>query len=741
MAKLAAVLVDLITSATNKTFTYSIPNTMKDQAVYGCKVQIPFGPRTLTGYIVPEKPEPREEVRPISAILTNSLFTREAWELARFVADKYLCHLVEALYLVLPPGINRGLSVDRRVRYVDLLLAEQEAQNLASQLANRAPAQVRILFTLLQQRPLTRQHLLKQAPAAASSLQALIDRGAVTTWIETEPLLMESKPVETIKEQPPLLTEDQSRALQPVLKALSSYRHERFLLHGVTGSGKTEVYLQVLAAALRQGRGGIVLVPEIALTPQMRERFVRRFGSKVAVLHSGLRDRERYNEWLRIEQGQARIVLGARSAIYAPLKSIGVIVLDEEHETAYKQEESPRYHAREVALWRASKQGAVVILGSATPAVDTYYRAQKGDYRLLTLPRRIAHRPLPQVKIVDMRAELLAGNRSIFSRLLQVELKKTLVAGRQAILFLNRRGYSTFVLCRRCGLVAKCPHCDLALTLHKVGRRLICHYCGYNEPQYHTCPDCGSNHHIRDFGCGTQRVVAEANRLWPQARILRLDADTSARVGATDKIITSFSRGEADILVGTQMVTKGLDIARVTLVGIISADLTLNLPDPYAAERTFQLLEQVAGRTGRGEVPGQAVLQTYTPDHFSIKAAKQHNYQAFYQQELERRRRYLYPPFTRIILVRALAAAEKTAASILNQLLALLPTEEATRIEGPAPCPFLKVGDKFRWQLIIKGANLKKIKNQLAAALPQVAAASQRVGARVTVDIDPLFYL
>ncbi|HKM39521.1 MAG TPA: primosomal protein N' [bacterium] len=737
-----AVLVDLITSATNKTFTYKIPTALHDRVSCGTKVRIPFGPRIIMGYVVPEQPEPVDKIRSITAVVAENLFNEEGWQLARFVADKYLCHLVEALQLVLPPGTSRGVSLERRVEYVDLLLSQLQVRDLMEELGPRAPAQVRILTMLLKERPLIRKDLLKRAPAAASSLKALVGRGAVKMWIERDPASqLASLEVASIKEkQPPVLTTAQNKALQPIIKALTARRHESFLLHGVTGSGKTEIYLRVLATALNQGRGGIVLVPEIALTPQMRERFVNRFGSEVALLHSKLRERERYDQWQRIGQGRARIVVGARSAIFAPLKEIGAIILDEEHETAYKQEESPRYHARKVALWRAKKHGAITILGSATPAVETYYKANRGSYTLLTLPNRIAQRPLPQVQIVDMRNELLAGNRSIFSRLLQTKLAETLAARQQAILFLNRRGYSTFVLCRQCGLVAECPHCDLALTLHKAGQCLVCHHCGYSKPLYQRCPRCGSGY-VRDFGCGTQRVVAETQRIWPQARIIRLDADTSARVGATDEIIHSFSQGKADILVGTQMVTKGLDIARVTLVGIISADLTLNLPDPFASERTFQLLEQVAGRTGRGEMSGQAILQTYAPNHPSIRAAKGHDYDGFYQLELERRYRYQYPPFLEVLLVRVLAPKERIAIDLLERVLDLLPQKEGVIMEGPAPCPFLKISNKFRWQLIIKGRHLGPIKDWLAAKLPALTAASQRAGARLTLDVDPVSYL
>lgn len=741
MPELVSVLVDLVTAATNRVFTYSVPEHLSGQVGCGAKVRIPFGHRVLTGYVVPETPEVVESIRPISAVLEQNMFTKEGWQLACWVSERYLCHLVKALYLLLPPGTGSKRSFKRQKEYVDLAISDQEAQTLIADLGRRAPAQVRLLKTLLQDRPRVRQELLREAPAAISSLKALISRGAVTTWTE-ESFSSELDYVTSsaTADTPPVLTPDQSRALSPIIDALRSNRSESFLLHGVTGSGKTEIYLRVLTAALEQGRGGIVLVPEIALTPQMQDRFVGRFGRRVAILHSGLRDRERYVQWRRIQRGEAQVVVGARSAVYAPLDNIGAIILDEEHETAYKQEESPRYHAREVALWRAHSQGAVTILGSATPAVETYFQAQNGRHCLLTLPKRIAHRPLPQVGVVDMRRELLAGNRSIFSRALQNELSKILAAKQQAILFLNRRGYSTFVLCRRCGHVAECPHCELSLTLHKPKQRLLCHHCGYAEPAYHICPKCGSSY-VRDFGCGTQRVASEAKRMWPKARILRLDADTSSRTGATEEIIGAFAKGRADILVGTQMVAKGLDFARVTLVGIISADLTLNLPDPYAWERTFQLLAQVSGRTGRGEVPGRAILQTYTPNHASITAAQRHDYAGFYQVELKRRKRLFYPPFSQVILVRALAPKEQVAKQLLQELLQELRLSKDITVEGPAPCPFLKVGDKYRWQIIFKGPNLDRLRNQLSMVLPTLASVRHKMGARLTVDVDPLSYL
>jgi primosomal protein N' (replication factor Y) len=475
------------------------------------------------------------------------------------------------------------------------------------------------------------------------------------------------------------------------------------------------------------------------LTPQTLERFARRFGREVAVLHSALSAGVRYAQWERIRRGEARVVVGARSALFAPLARPGVIILDEEHEPAYKQEESPRYLAREVARWRARQEGAVLVLGSATPAVETYYYATQGRYRLLTLPERIARRPLPEVTVVDMRAELAAGNRSIFSRNLAQALEETVGRREQAILFLNRRGYSTFVLCRQCGLVASCPRCELALTLHQDSGRLVCHHCGYTALPYRTCPRCGSRY-IRDFGCGTERVAAAAAQLLPAARILRLDGDTTVRRGAHDRILSSFAAHEADVLVGTQMVAKGLDFARVSLVGIISADLALHLPDPYAWERTFQLLEQVAGRTGRGEAPGRVILQTYNPAHTSIVCAGRHDYAGFYRAELARRRRHHYPPFAEVVLVRALAPSEEAARRLLEELMARL-AAGAVEVEGPAPCPFPKTGDDYRWQAIFKGTDLGELRRRLAVEVPELNAGWRRQGARLSVDVDPMSYL
>ncbi|MGI6604523.1 MAG: primosomal protein N' [Firmicutes bacterium] len=738
MIELAAVVVDHVTAATNKLFTYSVPPELRGSVRCGTQVKVPFNRRWLTGYVTPEPAPEAPGIKPIAEIIAQDLFTVRTWALARWISEYYLCHLVEAVRLIIPPGASGRFRVPRLPQVVELNCAREVASSLSSELEPRAPAQARLLqVAAAAAQGLTKTELLRRAQAGSSSLDALLKRGVLT--LRELPLGTASCTLLPTGVAPEL-NRDQAQAVEQITAALEAEQTETFLLHGVTGSGKTEVYLQALAASARSGRGGIVLVPEIALTPQTVRRFQSRFGSQVAVLHSALAVRERYAEWQRIQRGEARVVVGARSAVFAPVNKLGLIILDEEHEPAYKQDESPRYAARDVALKRAAEENAVVVLGSATPSVTSYYRAQSGNYRLLTLPERVASQSLPQVTVVDMRAELAAGNRSIFSRDLLESLRVALLRGEQAILFLNRRGYSTFILCRHCGQVATCPHCEIALTWHKGGRRLVCHHCGYSERPYQVCPRCGSNL-VREFGCGTERVEAEATRLLPGARVLRLDADTTAERGAHDKILTAFGRREANILVGTQMVAKGLDFARVSVVGIISADLSLHLPDPYAWERTFQLLEQVAGRAGRGKAAGRVILQTYNPEHPSIVCAGRHDYEGFYRIELERRRRRRYPPFVEVVLLRAIGPAEGVLQRVLGFVVERIGKRVGQGIEGPAPSPFLKQGDNYRWQVVFKGDNLASLKEDLGVLLTELKPECKRQRVRLSVDVDPLSYL
>ncbi|HEY9856527.1 MAG TPA: primosomal protein N', partial [Stenomitos sp.] len=508
---------------------------------------------------------------------------------------------------------------------------------------------------------------------------------------------------------------------------------EVFLLLGVTGSGKTEVYLQAIASTLARGEQALVLVPEIALTPQTVARFRARFGDQIAVLHSALGDGERYDEWQRLRSGEARVGIGARSAIFAPVARLGLVIIDEEHESSYKQDVAPRYHARTVALQRAAFEGARVVLGSATPSVETYHRAQEGEYKLLTLSRRIHDRALPPVEVVDMRTELEAGHRSIFSRKLGEELKACLERGEQAILLINRRGYATFVLCRSCGEPVRCPNCSVSLTYHRAGEALRCHYCDYREEPPKCCPSCRSPY-IKHFGAGTQQVLEAATELLPEARILRLDKDTTTRKGSHQQILDTFAKGEADVLIGTQMVAKGLDLPRVSLVGIMAADSSLNLPDFRAGERTFQLLTQVAGRAGRGELPGRVVLQTYAPDHASVRFAQAHDFESFFTFEIREREDLRYPPFQHLINVVVSAEVQEAAWKVASILATRLDAFPEVLALGPAEAVLAQLRGRYRVQVLIKAGDLNQARRALREAVRQT---ERPQGVRMAIDVEP----
>jgi len=537
------------------------------------------------------------------------------------------------------------------------------------------------------------------------------------------------------------------------------------------------VYLQAIRQCLDQGREAIVLVPEISLTPQMVERFKGRFGSEVAVLHSRLSNGERYDEWRKIALKQVRVVIGARSAIFAPFTSLGLIIIDEEHETSYKQEDSPKYHAREVAIERAIRHQAAVVLGSATPSLESYYRASEPDdrsgsagrpagpggspfdganagraaavarpsaYRLLTMKERVQGRPLPPVHLVDMREELKQGNRSMFSRPLYKAIEERLDKKQQVVLFLNRRGYSTFVMCRECGHTLGCPHCDISLTYHQSSQTVRCHYCGYAEPQARICPSCSSEH-IRFFGTGTQKVEEELGKLFPGIRVIRMDVDTTTEKGSHEKLLTMFRNREADVLLGTQMVAKGLDFPDVTLVGVIAADTVLNLPDFRAGERTFQLLTQVAGRAGRHELPGEVFVQTYTPEHYSIVTASGHDYEAFLEEELRMREAGGYPPYYRLILItishEQIPMLVRTAESLVGHIKELLLREtdgsDDAMVLGPVASPIPRIKDRYRFQCMIKYRGDSQLPSLIAKAAEAFDDVCRQHNVQIGIDVDP----
>lgn len=549
----------------------------------------------------------------------------------------------------------------------------------------------------------------------------------------------EEEPEPVSPSHPLNLTAAQKRAFDRIQESVRQQRHGIFLLHGITSSGKTEIYLQTIQTILEQKRTAIVLVPEISLTPQAIERFEGRFGrEQVAILHSAMLESRRLREWNRIRSGEARVVIGARSAIFAPVENLGLVVVDEEHDPSYKQEDAPRYHAREVAIRRAKLCGAVVILGSATPSMETYYQATATDrIQLLELRERIDEVPLPAVQVVDMREQMAFGRRSrIFSRPLEEGLAEILESRQQAILFLNRRGFSTFIHCRKCGHVLRCKGCDVSFTYHIATKQMVCHSCRASVPPPELCPNCKSDY-VRFQGIGTEKVESDLARFFPAARIARMDSDATQVRGSHAKILQAFSRHEIDVLVGTQMVAKGLDFPRVTLVGVISADTALNLPDFRSAERTFHLLTQVAGRAGRSRLPGKVIVQTYTPHHYAILAAKDHDYSSFYRQELEIRRQVGLPPFVRLVRLTARALHESKVVPHAEALAAACrrafpPT---VQVIGPAPAPIPKLRRQYRWQVLLKTPSLEPIQN----TLPKILKKCRRpAGCYLAVDVDPL---
>ncbi|WP_256761511.1 primosomal protein N' [Cohnella sp. WQ 127256] len=650
------------------------------------------------------------------------------------------------------------------VKTVQTVFPEQPSTLLQAieSIPTRANKQREVLRYLAENNaPIAVLKLTEAAATTSFTIRALAERGLVEIRSVTEdrdPYAHRDFPAST----PMKLTPKQAVALLPIQTAIEEQKCETFLLHGVTGSGKTEIYLQGIQRCLELGREAIVLVPEIALTPQMVERFKSRFGARVAVLHSRLSNGERYDEWRKIREGRAQVAVGARSAIFAPFASIGLIVIDEEHETSYKQEESPKYHARDVAIERARLHNAVVVLGSATPALETYeaavYTGQGTglkNMQYISLPERVANRPLPGVSIVDMREELKLGNRAMFSRPLAEAIRDRLVKKEQIVLLLNRRGYATFVMCRSCGYTAACPHCEISLTYHRGSQNLRCHYCGYSEAEPKTCPSCESPH-IRFFGTGTQKVEESLAETFPGIRVIRMDVDTTSEKGSHEKWLTEFRERRADVLLGTQMVAKGLDFPYVTLVGVLAADAALRLPDFRAAERTFQLLTQVAGRAGRHELPGEVIIQTYDNEHESITSVQGHDYKGFVERALMLRKQLGYPPYGRLISVTfshesvpmLLSTGGRFASEMRERAVALGIRKDfdrggnaALEVLGPVSSPIARLKDRYRFQCMVKYRGDVDASLLTSQVLQEMGDAVKRGGVQVSVDVDPQMML
>ena len=734
----AQVIVDLSAEAVDRRFTYAVPEGMAVRP--GQLVAIPFGPRTIEGFVVSLTEEcdlPPEKVRPILRVVREEpVVLPDLMELAEWLHERYLCNLVDALRLMLPAEMRGGRVREKTSRRARLALSG-EALSAFIEANKRAPKQLEIVQILGRGDADT-------SGLDAAALRALVKKGAVEIYAHEQrrtPLAL-SGDATTPDPEP---TDEQRRAIGRLTGALE-HGGGRFLLHGVTGSGKTEVYIRVIRRVLELGRTAIVLVPEIALTPQMVAWLHGRFGGDAAVLHSALSAGERFDEWRRIRSGEARVVIGARSAVFAPLENIGVIVVDEEHETTYQSDRRPRYDARAVAWKRAQQHGAVLLLGSATPSISTYMRAMPGvrpenRLELIELRRRVKNRPMPEVEVVDMRGEFSRGNHSIFSARLSAELRKCLDEGHQAMLFINRRGHSTFVSCRACGYVVRCDQCDVSMTWHQSENALRCHYCGKTLPPPKRCPQCGSAH-IKYFGAGTERVQEEVRRQFPDARVARMDIDTTREKDAHARILDRFRRGEVNVLVGTQMIAKGLDFPNVALVGVVAADLSLHLPDYRSVERTFQLVTQVAGRAGRAQVPGRVVVQTYDPDHYGIQLAAAQDYRAFYTRESAYRRSAMYPPFTVIARVvysgRDGEAVKACALADEGRLRAYLDENGMGRDVlqlGAAEAPIKQIRGELRWQLLLK-LSFRGDMEAVAARMQALADAAPE-GVRAELEINP----
>jgi len=734
------VIVDLNVPDVDRVFHYAVPEALAARVAVGHRVVVPFGrQRRVEGYIVGfADGTDRLDIKPIEAAVDDRpLLSPAAIAVAKWMRDYYLCTLAQALQCFLPPGARlRSKRQAKEQTYLGYEVADaQGAQAALPRLWARAPKQAEALRRLLEAgKPLLAAELEKNLGIGRGTLAGLAAKGLVrpvTVRVGRRPPSAGEKAARTFH----ALSPEQETAVRRIAESIAGGGPAVHLVQGVTGSGKTEIYLQAIREATARGKGAILLVPEIALTGQTVAYLESLFGSNLAVLHSRLSVGERYDQWHMIHSGEVSIVVGARSAVFAPVRNLGLIIVDEEHETSYKQEEAPRYHAREVARERCRHENATLVLGSATPSLETRLAAEReeGPVRIV-LARRVDGRPLPAVRVVDMREELAAGNRSVFSRALLDSLNAALAKGEQAVLFINRRGFASFLLCRECGYVPRCTACEVSLTFHQPDA-LRCHYCDMRARLPAACPECGGPY-LRPFGGGTQRVEHELINLLPHARPVRMDVDTTRRKGSHARILRAFGRGEYDVLIGTQMIAKGLHFPGVTLVGVVSADTGLHFPDFRAAERTFQLLTQVAGRSGRGEQEGRVIIQTYAPGHYAITAAQNHDYEGFCRFELGFRERAGYPPFS--ALVRCIWSGEDEEAVIRSAqagwaALQALRESETCEAVGPCPAPLAKLKGKYRWHLLLKG----KPDGVRKAALALRDAHPPREDVRLALDVDP----
>ena len=708
----AGVIINRLALTIDKIFYYRIPSHLMNDITVGSHVFVPFGrgKKLIDGYVLSVCDEVNfdGDIKEIASLASpDALFDEEMLRLANHLKDTCFCSYISAIKTILPPGSTQKSKVnDKFIRGSVLNLPYDEAFLQLDILRTKAPRQAQVLELLIQNDFVADADITLITGAGYAAIKALKDKCFIRSEvIETLRMPLDYDSITPTKS--PLLNEEQRTCVDTITNSIKANKSNTFLLHGVTGSGKTEVFLNCIENTLETGKTAIVLVPEISLTPQMVTRFVSRFGKKIAVIHSGLSLGERADEYKRIKRGEATVVVGARSAIFAPIKNIGIIVIDEEHETSYKAENAPTYHSRDVALYRASESCAVCVLASATPSVESFYRAKSGEYTLLTLSTRATGASLPEVTVSDMREEMKSGNRSCISSSLFDKISENIAKKEQTILFLNRRGFSTFVSCRNCGYVAKCKNCDITLTHHKTKNTLTCHYCGYTEKKPTVCPECGSPY-IKEFGTGTQKVEEEIKKLFPAASIIRMDMDTTGVKGAHQSLLAKFEEEKTDILLGTQMVSKGLDFPNVTLVGVLNADQSLGVDDFRANERTFNLITQVCGRAGRGEKRGRAVIQTYMPENVTLNLSKNQDYISFYEEEIGLREYLNFPPFCDIVSILLTSENETTlteyARTIAKDLNIVLTKEQIGDFEilGPTYASIPKIASKYRVRIWVK---------------------------------------
>lgn len=744
----AEIILNSNAKELNRVFDYNIPETMAYKATIGSRVFVQFGNRKELeeGFIINIKDESVFKLKDIQKIVNENGISEEKVELAKLMARRYFCNVSECIKLMLPPGTTTKI-IENRVKEKNenfvSIVNEILVENDIEENKFKSAKQLRILKFLLDNGETNLADLLLFTDTTRDAVKSLEKKKYVVIeqkQVERNPFLHKvEKKTSKLK-----FTDEQQYAYDEISFAMDKNKYGEYLIYGVTGSGKTEIYLQLIENALRNNKTSIMLVPEISLTPQTVDRFIARFGEEnIAVLHSKLSIGERFDQWNKIKNGQAKIVIGARSAIFAPIKDLGIIIIDEEHDSSYKSESTPRYNAKDIARYLCKENNIPLVLGSATPDTSSLYRTMQKESVLLRLNKRANSSTLPEIEVIDLREELSKKNKSMLSKKLQEAIKENLENKKQTILFLNRRGFSTFVMCRDCGYTAKCKNCDITLTYHKSTNKLKCHYCGYETNIINKCPDCKSEN-IRYFGTGTQKLEAEINKLYPEAKTIRMDVDTVTKKNSHEKILTDFKENKADILIGTQMVVKGHHFPNVTLVGVIAADGSLNMNDYRANEITFQILTQVAGRAGRGKDAGKVIIQTYNPDSFAIECVKTQNEEMFYNTEMRLRKQLKYPPFCDIIVIGVSSKEEQITIKAIQSLHKYLKNRVENENIGimlykALPAPIDKIKNKYRWRILIKckfGEDIIDLMNDTLQKA-QTIKYCKNGDANISIDVNP----